>query len=139
MEHTAKLVKTFKNFLSYCETLKRNLEEKDVEGALSHCSLLLGELRVMDFFIEEVPELEKLHRIFIDKMTTVCQIMDNVYKKKWDAALALHPKLLDPPPEQNSVYEQPKRRYLSGTEIVSILSTFTPNIPRNKEGVARNQ
>jgi hypothetical protein len=104
MVYETKLVKAFKNFLVYCEGLKRDLEGKFVEGALSHCSLLLGELRVMDFFVEGVPELEKLHRTFIDKMTTICQIMDKIYERNWDAALSLHSKLLDPKNENHWLF-----------------------------------
>jgi hypothetical protein len=138
MEHTAKLVKSFRDYLMYAEGLKGALEAKNLDDTLKLCTYLIGELRVMTFFVEGLPEFKRVHETLMTKMESVYKIMEYVRTGQWDKALAEHPLIVDPPPEENSAYEQPKWRYLSGAEIASVFSAVTPSIPRNKESVARN-
>jgi glutamine synthetase adenylyltransferase len=122
MGNEAKLVKAFRDYLMYAEGLKVALNAKNFDDTLKRCTYLIGELRVMNFFVEGLPEYERVHKTLMDKMASVYNIMEYARREQWDKALAEHPILLDPPLEENSVYEQPKRRYLSGIEIASILS-----------------
>jgi hypothetical protein len=138
MEHTAKLVKSFRDYLMYAEGLKGALEAKNLDDTLKLCTYLIGELRVMTFFVEGLPEFKRVHETLMTKMESVYKIMEYARTGQWDKALAEHPLIVDPPPEENRVYEQPKWRYLSGAEIASVFSAVTPSIPRNKESVSRN-
>jgi hypothetical protein len=124
MGYEAKLVRVFRDYLSYVEVLKRDLEAKKLDDTITHCTHIIGELRAMDFFVEGVSGFEKVHGTLMDKMASVYNIISYAKMAKWDMALAEHAKLLDPPLE-NNVYEQPNRRYLSGVEIASILSNIT--------------
>jgi hypothetical protein len=139
MEHTAKLVKSFRDYLMYAEGLKGALEAKNLDDTLKLCTYLIGELRVMTFFVEGLPEFKRVHETLMTKMESVYKIMEYARTGQWGKALDEHRVIVDPPPEENSAYEQPKWRYLSGAEIASVFSAVTRDLPRYKESVARNQ
>jgi hypothetical protein len=126
MGYEAKLVGVFRDYLSYVEVLKRQLEAKNLDGTLTHCTQLIGELRTMDFFVEGVLGFEKVHATLMDKMASVYNIMSYAKMGKWDMVLAEHAKLLDPPLENTMEKASDSfRRYLSGAEIASVLSNIT--------------